>query len=112
MHRATGVLLSCSASRRSPTLAMKPLLALTFLVLSRLAFGADAEGPRDIAFKAKLDGSEQRYVELLPPGFREDEAHDVVLAFHGHGSDRWQVINDARGECAGMRDVAARFGVI
>ena len=35
-----------------------------------------------------------------------------MLAFHGHGSDRWQFIKDARGECRGVRDVAARFGLI
>src|SRR5215208_5962680 len=71
-----------------------------------------AEEPRDVAFTAKVDGTEQRYVELLPPGFDDQTAHDLVLAFHGHGSDRWQFIKDARGECRGMRDVAVRFGVI
>ena len=91
---------------------MKSLLTLTLIFLTRLAFAAAADGPQDIAFKSTADGSEQRYVELLPPGFNEDEAHDVVLAFHGHGSDRWQFIKDPRGECAGMRDVAARFRAI
>jgi pimeloyl-ACP methyl ester carboxylesterase len=91
---------------------MKSLLTLALILLSRLAFAAAVDGPQDIAFKATVDGSEQRYVELLPPGFDEDESHDVVLAFHGHGSDRWQFIKDPRGECAGVRDVAARFKAI
>lgn len=90
---------------------MKSLLLLTLVLLSRLTLAA-TDPWRDIAFKATADGSEQRYVELLPPGFLETEAHDVVLAFHGHGSDRWQFIKDPRGECAGVRDVAARYGVI
>jgi dipeptidyl aminopeptidase/acylaminoacyl peptidase len=74
----------------------------------------DALGPvpQDIAFKAAIDGSEQRYVELLPPGFNASRTHDAVLAFHGHGSDRWQFINDVRGECKGVRDAAAKHGLI
>lgn len=74
----------------------------------------DALGPapRDFAFKAAVDGTEQRYVELLPPGYDPAKSHDVVLAFHGHGSDRWQFIKDGRGECRGVRDAAARHGLI
>lgn len=81
-------------------LSLNPLLAAT------------PDEPQDIAFTAKADGSTQRYVELLPPGFKATEVHDVLLAFHGHGSDRWQFVRDARGECRGARDVAARFGMI
>ena len=73
---------------------------------------AAADEPQDKAFTAKADGSEQRYDELLPPGFNATNTHDVLLAFHGHGSDRWQFIRDARGECKGARDVAAKFGMI
>ena len=76
------------------------------------AFAGTSDEPQDIPFTAKADGSEQRYVELLPAGFNATETHDVLLAFHGHGSDRWQFIRDARGECRGSRDVAARFGMI
>lgn len=71
-----------------------------------------AQEPQDIAFKASIDDTEQRYVELMPPGFEAAKPHDVVLAFHGHGSNRWQFIKDARGECKGVRDVAAQFGLI
>lgn len=74
----------------------------------------DALGPvpQDIVFKAAIDGSEQRYVELLPSGYDPAKARDVLLAFHGHGSDRWQFIKDERGECQGVRDTAAKFGLI
>lgn len=68
--------------------------------------------PQDILFKSNLDGTEQRYVELLPPGFDASEPHDVVIALHGHGSDRWQFINQTRGECRGVRDVSAKYGLI
>jgi len=75
-------------------------------------FAATPAEPEDRTFIAKADGTEQRYVELLPPGFNAAEPHDVLLAFHGHGSDRWQFIRDARGECKGSRDVAAKAGMI
>jgi len=91
---------------------MRTLLPLILALVSPLVFGAVVDEPQDIAFKAHIDGTEQRYVELLPPGFDAAVSHDVVLAFHGHGSDRWQFIKDARGECRGVRDVAARFGLI
>jgi pimeloyl-ACP methyl ester carboxylesterase len=73
---------------------------------------AQAQEPRDVSFIAKVDGTEQKYVELLPPGYDVAKRCDVLLALHGHGSDRWQFIKDARGECRGVRDVAARFGLI
>ena len=84
-----------------------PLLA--FLLFA--ASGRAAE-PQDVAFISKLDDTEQRYVELLPPAFDAAKPHDVVIALHGHGSDRWQFIKEARGECKGLRDVAAKHGLI
>jgi len=87
------------------------VVTLAFGLSLSATFAASPE-PQDLSFIAKADGSEQRYVELLPPGFKVAEPHDVLLAFHGHGSDRWQVIRDARSECKGARDVAARFGMI
>lgn len=66
----------------------------------------------DVAFTSSLDGSEQRYVELVPTDTPGGVTRDVVLAFHGHGSDRWQFINDLRGECKGVRDSAAKYGLI
>ena len=87
---------------------MKRLCIATLIIASRL-FATD---PQDIAFKSTLDGTEQRYVELLPEGFEPLMAHDVLIAFHGHGSDRWQFIKDERGECKGVRDVAAKYGLI
>lgn len=71
-----------------------------------------ASRPVDVAFVAAVDGSEQRYVELPPPSFDPALAHDLLIALHGHGSDRWQFIRDQRGECLGLRDVAAKFGLI
>lgn len=65
----------------------------------------------DVAFRSTLDTTEQRYVELVPVESTE-KPHDVVIALHGHGSDRWQFIEDNRGECQGVRDAAGKFGLI
>ena len=86
---------------------LKALLCIALLVSS-----SSAAEPQDIAFKSSLDATEQRYVELLPESFEPMMAHDVLIAFHGHGSDRWQFIKDPRGECKGLRDVAETFGLI
>lgn len=68
--------------------------------------------PQDVAFTSKRDGTEQRYVVLLPETFRPDVPHDLMIALHGHGSDRWQFVNNVRPECRGARDVAAQQGMI
>lgn len=66
----------------------------------------------DVVFKAECDGSEQRYVQILPIGFDASLPHDVLIALHGHGSDRWQFVRDARDECRAARDVAAKHTMI
>lgn len=82
------------------------------LALVLCAFPAVGADPTDVAFVAEVDGSTERYVELLPPGFDPAESHDLLVALHGHGSDRWQFIRDARDECRGTREAAARHGAI
>jgi hypothetical protein len=87
-------------------------MASLVIGLCLIAGAVMAAEPRDVAFRSKLDGTEQRYVELLPPKFDPRRAHDVVIALHGHGADRWQFIRERRGECQGVRDVAAERGLI
>jgi pimeloyl-ACP methyl ester carboxylesterase len=67
---------------------------------------------RDVAFTAGFDGSEQRYVLLLPAPFDPAVEHSLLVALHGHGSDRWQYVRDGRDECRAARDAAARHGMI
>ncbi|MCZ7647554.1 MAG: prolyl oligopeptidase family serine peptidase [Planctomycetota bacterium] len=74
--------------------------------------GASWGEPRDVEFVSALDGSTQRYVELLPQGFDAKEPHALMLALHGHGSDRWQYIRQDRGECKGARDTALKYRMI
>lgn len=64
-----------------------------------------------------VDGSKQRYVVVWPregqmSGKEAEEPQDILIVLHGHGSDRWQFVEDSRGECAGARDVAARHGMV
>lgn len=86
-------------------------LAWVCLIVT-VSIGARGAEPKDFSFKSNVDGTEQRYVELLPPGFEADKTYDVVFAFHGHGADRWQFIKETRGECRGVRDIAAQYGLI
>ncbi|MFZ2655336.1 MAG: alpha/beta fold hydrolase [Victivallales bacterium] len=67
--------------------------------------------PKDISFKSNFDGSEQKYVQIIPAEFKKGKG-DLMIALHGHGSDRWQYIKDGRGECKGARDVAAKHKMI
>src|SRR5262245_10263335 len=66
----------------------------------------------DIAFTAAYDGTEPRSVLMLPMDFKREQLHDVLIALHGHGSDRWQFVHDPRDECRAARDVAAAHGMI
>lgn len=91
----------------------------TFTLRDRLghAFAASApapvlQPPREEQFTATYDKTVQKYLVLLPTGFDPDAARDLLVTFHGHGADRRQFATDARGECRGARDVAARRGMI
>lgn len=95
---------------RGTCLIAVELVALCFAI--RTADVVAGETVTDVVFTAKCDATEQRYVQLLPAGFAQTEAHDVLIAFHGHGSDRWQFVKDARDECRAARDVAARHQMI
>ncbi len=77
-----------------------------------LTSAAVAGDPLDVAFASKLDGTEQRYVLATPDGFRPETRASVLIALHGHGSDRWQFVRDGRDECRAARDAAAKRGMI
>lgn len=79
---------------------------VTICVLCGL--GSDTPEPviQDQSFTATLDQTEQRYVVLTPPALAEPL--DLLIALHGHGSDRWQFVKDMRDECRAARDAAIR----
>lgn len=91
-----------------------PRVLIATVCLLTLSGMATADEPRveDVAFKADCDGSEQRYVQIVPAKFDASAVHDVLIALHGHGSDRWQFAKDGRDECRAARDVAARHGML
>lgn len=102
--------MSHSADRPSPA-ATRWFVAflLTFVVASGVCVAAE---PEDVVFRARNDGSEQRYVVRLPPDFRGEVPHGLLIALHGHGSDRWQFVRDGRDECRAARDAADRHGLV
>ena len=90
-------------------------VVLTGIAWLLIAVDVDAQtfqSPEDVSFTSKLDGTEQRFIVLLPEQFDVNVPHDVMIALHGHGSDRWQFVTDARPECQGARDMAARRRMI
>ena len=89
---------------------MKKKSTYCLLLLSwGLLPGAEATRQRieEVKFVASCDGSEQRYVILYPRSFKPNATHDLMIALHGAGSDRWQFVKDPRDECRAARDVAA-----
>lgn len=88
--------------------------ALLVMTISVTAPAQEEESTvtNDIAFAATCDGTEQRYVQVLPAAFQPDEPYDVLIALHGHGSDRWQYVKDPRDECRAARDVATEHGMV
>lgn len=73
---------------------------------------AVSDEPEEVVFTAECDGSEQRYVLLRPKEWKDDPPHDLLIALHGHGSDRWQFVREGRGECRAARDAALRHGML
>ena len=77
-------------------------------VLALAAGTACASVTNDVAFTASHDGSEQRYVRIVPDGFDPAQPHDLLICLHGHGADRWQYVREPRGEARSARDAAAQ----
>ncbi len=67
---------------------------------------------RDETFVARIDGSEQKYVLIKPHSWSPCQPVDLLIALHGHGSDRWQFIRQDRPECAETRRFAAATGML
>ncbi|MCA9175666.1 MAG: alpha/beta fold hydrolase [Planctomycetales bacterium] len=98
-------------SGHSPAVSLNRGYSLGISVLLLLS-ATWALAEEDIAFVAEADGTQQRYVQQLPARFDAERPVDVLIALHGHGSDRWQFIRQSRAECRAVRDVASRAGMI
>lgn len=85
----------------------------SILLLASLSVGAEADKTlQDVSFIARCDGTTQHYVVMLSEGFKAEESHSLLIALHGHGSDRWQFAQDPRDECRAARDVTAENRMI
>lgn len=92
-------------------------LAIRFCMVLAVAIAASGlrgDEPRteDVAMVARCDGSTQRYVLLYPRDFQAERPTDLLIALHGHGSDRWQFIKDAGDEGRATREAAASRGML
>ena len=90
---------------------------IRFYVISAIAVvvtGMQAAEPRieDVAMLARCDGSTQHYAILYPPGFQPDKPADLLIALHGHGSNRWQFVNDGGNEGRAVREAAVTRGML
>lgn len=86
---------------------------IPFVCAGGIAYGAqETDLMKDISFTAQCDGTTQKYVLIFPDDFAEDEPHDVLIALHGHGADRWQFAKDGRDECRAARDFAAGYDML
>lgn len=82
-------------------------LILTILASQAMAqSGEDWAKIEDIAFTANVDKTVQHYVLMLPRDFDPAKSQDVLIALHGHGSDRWQFAKADRDECKAARNFA------
>lgn len=66
----------------------------------------------DIEFKSALDQTVQKYILRLPVDFNDGMNHDLLIAFHGHGSDRVQFADHNLPPCLAVRDVASERNMI
>ena len=101
------------ASETNPSRAARTRLGglLAVLLCPALIAAAAEDAAVDVAFTAACDGTEQRYVVIEPPSTSPPPL-DVLVALHGHGSDRWQFARDPRDEARAARDFAARHGML
>jgi pimeloyl-ACP methyl ester carboxylesterase len=81
-------------------------------VTTAMCTAAQLGEAKELTFTAKIDGTLQRYVLMLPEPFQAETQHHLLIVLHGHGADRWQYVREARGECKAARDLAAQYGLL
>jgi dipeptidyl aminopeptidase/acylaminoacyl peptidase len=87
------------------------LVCSAVLAFSQIVIAQERFDVKDISFKAKLDGTIQKYVVMLPKGFDESKNYDLVIGLHGHGSDRWQFVRHQHSGLA-IRNSAIKYNMI
>ena len=88
-------------------------LPLLFCLLLVPLVRADETDPgSDVSFMSRVDGTEQRYILKLPAAFQPADRHDILIALHGHGSDRWQFAKHELEEARAARSIAAKYHML
>ena len=67
---------------------------------------------KDTTFVANVDGTNQKFILMIPTNYDVTKPHDMLIALHGHGSDRNQFATDTRDECKSARDFAFKHQMI
>lgn len=88
------------------------LVCLAIWTIPDPAFAEDRFDVKDTSFRAECDGTIQRYVRLLPKEFDESQPHDLLVALHGHGSDRWQLANATQYTGLASRNTSIKHNMI
>ncbi|MEI6165662.1 MAG: alpha/beta fold hydrolase [bacterium] len=93
------------------------VVMLLALVVPVFAAGKKEKGEEkfkieEVTFKAECDGTDQKYNLILPPRFQAGVKHDVLIALHGHGSDRMQFVKDVFPEARAARKTASEKSMI
>ena len=100
------------------TIPNRALFRMAFILLILIGISGYSEAtekfqsPQDISFTAASDGSIEKYVLLLPQNFNNETSHSLMIALHGHGSDRWQFATGTIAESRAARDVALKYNMI
>ena len=91
-----------------PSMLTRFDLAAVILLFTFSEVQADGGSSRikDVSFEASIDGSIQQYVLIMPNQFDPKENHDLLVALHGHGSDRWQFAIGDIDQARAAREVA------
>ncbi len=85
--------------------------ALVILLFVSNCF-AEEQRTDDVSFSASCDGTEQKYVVVYPHHYDSSKPQSLLVALHGHGSDRWQFVKQPRDECRAVRDVVAAHDML
>jgi pimeloyl-ACP methyl ester carboxylesterase len=94
---------------------LKNTLLLVFLTQVILQSSGHAETSgliQDISFTSRADGTVQYYILILPDSLDATQKHDLLIALHGHGSDRWQFATGDRDEVRAAKDTAEEHQMI
>lgn len=88
------------------------LAVVTVSAVALTSLGDERFRTEDVAFRADCDGTTQRYIRMIPKGFKPEMKHHVLIALHGHGSDRWQFASGTTPTGVAARNAAAERGMI